>query len=226
MPEYEIPLYLNSHADTTFRGDRHSLTLIEKIGKANGLDLAGTTSLDGAMFCLTSIIAHARTYTDAKTNRRIPLSQLEKIRATGTWMINGIWDPKWRLRCILRAAHRETPTVEPVKEVNLDVTPLFRRLRRDFWIRTTPGRFVKRNTVCTRGVTLGMIATGFRLVELVRMSWERCSWTPDYVEFVVEVKGKKRLQRIRFYRFGTESDLCPYTAIQDVCAQLTEKGAT
>jgi ribonuclease HI len=35
MPENEIALYLHSHADTTFRGDRHCFTLMEKISKAN-----------------------------------------------------------------------------------------------------------------------------------------------------------------------------------------------
>jgi hypothetical protein len=52
MPNNENPLYLKSHADTTFRGDRHCFTLIEKIGKANGLDLLATSSYDSAKFCL------------------------------------------------------------------------------------------------------------------------------------------------------------------------------
>jgi hypothetical protein len=43
------------------------------------------------------------------------------------------------------------------------------------------------------------------------------------VEFIVEVKGKRKLQRIRFFRFRLETALCPYAAMQDMLAQETEK---
>jgi hypothetical protein len=59
------------------------------------------------------------------------------MRAAGVWMINGIWDPQWRMRCLIKAVHRLQPKVVPEKGVDRDVTSLLSRLRHDHFFGTS-----------------------------------------------------------------------------------------
>jgi hypothetical protein len=90
MPGKQVSLYLLSHAKTTERADRHSFTLMNKISSIHGLNLQATKSRDEAKLCLANMVALTRDYVDPRTNRQTPITQCEKMRAAGIWMINGI----------------------------------------------------------------------------------------------------------------------------------------
>jgi predicted ATP-grasp superfamily ATP-dependent carboligase len=93
MPEKQMSLYLLLHTTTTERADMHSFTLIDKISKIHGLNLQTTKLWDEARLCLANMVALARDYIDPKTERQASITQCEKLRAAGIWMMNGIWDP-------------------------------------------------------------------------------------------------------------------------------------
>jgi hypothetical protein len=94
MPEKQMSLCLPSHATTTEGADMPGFTLMDKISKIHGLNLQATRLRDEHKLCLANIIALARDYVDPKTKRQTPITQCEKMRAAGIWMINGIWDPQ------------------------------------------------------------------------------------------------------------------------------------
>jgi hypothetical protein len=90
MPANQISLFLLSHAKTTERADGHSFKLMSKMEEIHGLNMNATKSHDEAKRCLVNMIALVRDYTDPSSNRRTPITQCEKMRAAGTWMINGV----------------------------------------------------------------------------------------------------------------------------------------
>jgi hypothetical protein len=106
MPHKQVSLYMLSHAKNTHRADRHSFTLMSKISNIHRLKLQATKSQDEVKLRLANMIALARNYVDPKTSRQTPITQCEKMRAAGVWMLNGIWDPQWRMGCLIKAMHR------------------------------------------------------------------------------------------------------------------------
>jgi hypothetical protein len=119
----------------------------------------------------------------------------------GVWMINSIWDPQWRVLCLIRAMHRLQPKVVPEKGVNRDVTSLLSRLRHDHFFETTPDKYMKSQPVLVRGAVLAVMASGARPGEATQWNWDACSWSDTFVEFIGPGKGKKKLQRYRLFRF-------------------------
>jgi hypothetical protein len=140
------------------------------------------------------------------------------MRAAATWMINGVWDPQWRMRCLIKAMHRLHPKVVPEKGVDRDVTSLLSKLRHDHYFETTPDGHIKSQPVLVRGAVLAVMASGARPGEVADWKWDNCSWSDTFVEFIGPGKGKKKLQRYRLFRFTHTPQLCPMTAMQEVLA--------
>jgi hypothetical protein len=160
MPEKQMSLYLLSHAATTERADMHSFTLMDKIGKIHGLNLHATRSRDEARLCLTNMVPLAHDYVDPKTNRQTPITKCKKMRAASIWVINGIWDPQWRMRCLIKAMHWLQPKVVPEKGVDRDVTSFLSRLRHDHYFETTPDRHIRSQPLLVQGAVLAVVASG------------------------------------------------------------------
>jgi hypothetical protein len=158
IPDKQVALYLLSHANTTERADRHCFTLTSKISNIHGVNLQTTKSRDEANLCLTNMVALARDYVEPTTNRQTPITQREKMRAAGTWMINGIWDPQWRMRCLIKAMHQLQPKVVAEKGVDRDVTSLLSKLRHDHFFETIPDEHIKSQTTLVRGAVLAVMA--------------------------------------------------------------------
>jgi hypothetical protein len=146
----------------------HSFTLMNKISEIHGLNLQATKSRHEAKLCLASMIALARDYIDPKTNRRTQITQCEKMRAAGIWMINGIWDPQWRMRCLIKAMHRLQPKVVSEKEVGQDVTSLLSRLGHDHYFETTPDRHIRSQLILVRGAVLAVTVLDARPGEVAQ----------------------------------------------------------
>ena len=216
MPDKQITLYLLSHAKTAERADRHSFSLINKISIIHNMNLQTTRSRDEANLCLANMVALARDYVDPTTNRQTPITQCEKMRAAGTWLINGVWDPQWRMRCMIKARHRLQPKVVAEKGVDRDVTSLLSKLRHDHFFVTTPDEHIKSQTTLVRGAVLAVMASGARPGEVADWRWDACSWTDTFVEFIGPGKGKKKHQRYRLFRFTRTPQLCPLTAMREV----------
>jgi hypothetical protein len=106
---------------------------MKKINNIHGVNLQAARSRDEATLCLANMVALARDYVDPKTKRQTPITQCEKMRVAGIWMINGIWDPQWRMRCLIKAMHRLQPEVVPGKMVDRDVMSLLSKLRHDLF---------------------------------------------------------------------------------------------
>jgi hypothetical protein len=216
MPDKHVSLYLLSHAKTTKRADKQSFTLMSKISNTHGLNLQTTKSRDEAKLCLASMVALARDYVDPRTNRQTPITQCEKMRAAGVWLINGVWDPQWRMRCLIKAMHRLQPKVVPEKGVDRDVTSLLGRLRHDHFFETTLDKYIKSQPVLVRGAVLAVMALGARPGEVAQWNLDTCSWSDTFVEVIGPGKGKKELQRYRLFRFTQTPQLCPMMAMREV----------
>ena len=131
-------------------------------------------------------------------------------------MINGIWDPQWRMRCLIKAMHRLQPKVVAEKGVDRDVTSLLSKLRHDHYFDTTPDKHIKSQPVLVRGAVLAVMTSGARPGEVAQWCWDDCVWTESFVEFIGPGKGKKKLQRYRLFRFTQTPQLCPMVAMREI----------
>jgi hypothetical protein len=118
--------------------------------------------------------------------------------------------------CLIKAMHRLQPKVVSEKGVDRDVTSLLDRLRHDHYFETTPDRCIKSQPVLVRGAVLAVMASGARPGEVAQWSWDNCSWSDSFVEFIGPGKGKKKLQRYRLFCFTQTPQLCPMVAMREV----------
>jgi hypothetical protein len=131
-------------------------------------------------------------------------------------MINAIWDPQWRMRCLIKAMHRLQPKVVPEKGVDRDVMSLLSKLRHNHFFETTPDVHIKSQPALGRGAVLALMASDERLGEVAQWTSDDCSWTDTFVEFIGPGKGKTKLQRYRLFRFTQTPQLCPRVAMREV----------
>jgi hypothetical protein len=63
---------------------------------------------------------------------------------------------------------------------------------------------------------LAVMASGAKPGEVTQWSWDNCSWSDSFVEFIGPGKGNTKLQRYRLFRFTQAPQFCPMVAIREV----------
>jgi hypothetical protein len=212
----EIADCKGSHRATTWRNDRHSFRLFFSNAQRLNLQLESATSKEEALSMLASVFAATT------KNHGLPLSASDKMRSSMIWIINYVWDPVWRMRCIMRTAQEARPSVQAAPREDSDVTSFLGLLALPRWLASTPNRHIPTDLTSHRGMGLCMVFSGTRFEELVHMCWELWTRTDEYHEFILRIKNQKKLQRVRWFHLP-DSSLDPYQAIDDVYAQETAK---
>jgi hypothetical protein len=93
---------------------------------------------------------------------------------------------------------------------------LLSRLRHDHYFETTPDRHIRSQPILVRGAVLVVMASGARPGEVAQWTWDDCTWTHAFVEFIGPGKAKTKLQRYRLFRFTQTPQLCLMVAVREV----------
>jgi integrase len=188
--------------------------LISEINTERNLGFEYAGSKEQAVFALATIIATAAA---RDGGQKIAASTVDKIRASGMWLIGFVWDAERRLQLTTRAVHNANP--QPAKQPveRPDVTSVLTLVGKFRWTASTPNRYISHDLENHRALVLCMIMLGCRFVELWRMSWELCKRVRDFYELECLIKGKgPRRQLLRIHRLSPNSPFCPYAAFDAV----------